>query len=140
MVRVTNPPILNLSQIIIDADLAMGAHNITLGAAQTVDGRDVSAINTLVSGTYVGNGNVNRAVAHGLGVIPKHVIIVGVDGFVAQLSEDYNGARLLYTNAAADGFYAVTALDADNFYVGNAGSFPNSVNNAGAGYGWMAWV
>ena len=32
-----------LSSVTIDADLVMGAHNITLDATQTVDGRDVSA-------------------------------------------------------------------------------------------------
>lgn len=33
-----------LSGLVIDADLTMGAHNITLGAAQTVDGKDVSIL------------------------------------------------------------------------------------------------
>ena len=40
--RITRPRATKLSQITIDADLEMGAHNITLGALQTVDGRDVS--------------------------------------------------------------------------------------------------
>lgn len=38
------PGITKLSELTIDADLAMGAHNITLGAGQTVDGKDVSAL------------------------------------------------------------------------------------------------
>lgn len=33
-----------LSGLIIDADLAMGAHNITLSDTQTVDGQDVSGL------------------------------------------------------------------------------------------------
>lgn len=33
-----------LSALTVDTDLAMGAHNITLDAAQTVDGEDVSEI------------------------------------------------------------------------------------------------
>ena len=49
MVTVTNPPNVNLSQVIIDADLAMGAHNITLGAAQTVDGKDVSTLMNIIA-------------------------------------------------------------------------------------------
>ena len=49
MVTVTNPPNVNLSQLIIDADLAMGAHNITLGAGQLVDGRDVSTLISVLS-------------------------------------------------------------------------------------------
>lgn len=36
-----------LSGLAIDADLAMGAHNITLDAAQTVDGKDVSSVGLL---------------------------------------------------------------------------------------------
>ena len=36
--------ITKLSELNIDADLAMGAHNITLGAAQTVDGKDVGGL------------------------------------------------------------------------------------------------
>lgn len=33
-----------LSELTIDADLAMGAHDITIGAGQTVDGKDVSGL------------------------------------------------------------------------------------------------
>lgn len=33
-----------LSQLLIDADLAMGAFNVTLSAGQTVDGKDVSTL------------------------------------------------------------------------------------------------
>ena len=32
-----------MSKLIVDADLAMGLYNITLGAGQTVDGKDISA-------------------------------------------------------------------------------------------------
>ena len=43
MVSVTNPPNVNLSQLVIDANLAMALYNITLGAGQTVDTLDLSA-------------------------------------------------------------------------------------------------
>ena len=42
--RITRPRATSLSQIKINADLDMGAHNIILGAGQTVDGRDVSGM------------------------------------------------------------------------------------------------
>ena len=42
--RITRPRATSLSQIRINTDLDMGAHNILLGAGQTVDGRDVSGI------------------------------------------------------------------------------------------------
>lgn len=33
-----------VSELNVDADLVIGAHNITIGAGQTVDGRDISAL------------------------------------------------------------------------------------------------
>lgn len=42
--KITRPRATKLSQLTVDCDLAMGAHNITLGVGQTVDGRDVSGI------------------------------------------------------------------------------------------------
>ena len=50
---VQNPPNVNLSQLLIDADLVMGAHNVTLGAGQTVDGKDVSTLDI---------GNMTKAI------------------------------------------------------------------------------
>ena len=47
-----------LSKLLIDANLVMGAHDITLGAAQTVDTKDVSALISLtkacISGYHIG--------------------------------------------------------------------------------------
>lgn len=44
MVTISKRGISLLSQLEIDSNLAMGAHNITLGAGQTVDGVDVGTI------------------------------------------------------------------------------------------------
>lgn len=44
MVGVTPPVASFISELVVDADLVMGAHNITLGAGQTVDGEDVSGL------------------------------------------------------------------------------------------------
>lgn len=58
--------ITKLSELTIDADLAMGAHNITLDVAQTVDGVDVSSHESRhVSG---GADDIDSALA--LGAIP----------------------------------------------------------------------
>lgn len=42
--KIRRPRATKLSQLTIDTNLAMGAFNITLGAGQTVDGKDISAI------------------------------------------------------------------------------------------------
>lgn len=46
MVKVTNPPNVNLSQVVIDAGLNLsgGDYDITMKAARTVDGKDISAL------------------------------------------------------------------------------------------------
>ena len=41
------PGIVALNQLDINCDLVMGAHDITLGAARTVDGKDVSGLSKL---------------------------------------------------------------------------------------------
>ena len=48
--KISRPRATKLSQLTIDADLVMGAHNITLGAGQTVDSIDVS--DTLTKAVY----------------------------------------------------------------------------------------
>lgn len=48
---ISNPGSTNLSGLTIDQDLNMGAHNITLGAGQTVDGEDVN-VDLLDKTTY----------------------------------------------------------------------------------------
>lgn len=58
--KISRPRATQLSQIDIDVDLAMGAHNITLGAGQLVDGVDVSTIESYVhDGTLVLDGGVS---------------------------------------------------------------------------------
>ena len=57
---ISRPRATQLSQIDIDVNLAMGAHDITLGAGRLVDGVDVSAIESYVhDGTLVRDGGVN---------------------------------------------------------------------------------
>lgn len=89
----------------------------------------------IVSNTYAGNDSANRAIAHGLPHIPKFVVLFNTAaGRIANIIGTYMRSEES-TNSAA---YAVTAIDATNFYVGNAGSYSLSMNNTGANYIWIA--
>jgi hypothetical protein len=91
------------------------------------------------TGTYTGTDAANRAIAHGLGIKPKLVLISArtlIDGCSLKIIED---GRIEYLNAATDISYAVTAFSTNNFYVGNAASWPQSGNGAGVTYNWVAF-
>ncbi len=90
------------------------------------------------SGNYTGDGTVNKAIAHGLGVAPKIV-------FIAQNVANYWHYRIMtgwnYVQAVysgGDSILAVTAMDATNFYVGNATQYEKSANYNGSTYYWVA--
>ena len=87
---------------------------------------DVPVAPTVVnSGSYTGNSAANRAIAHGLTSTAKVVFIVrgGAVGLFRVVVDH------LYYEVQANGFvYAVTAMDATNFYVGNATSYAESAN------------
>jgi hypothetical protein len=92
------------------------------------------------SGSYTGNGTVNRAIPHGLGVTPKIVFLV----ISATLSYLFNifGAQgyIQCLMGGADAFVlkAVTTPDATNFYVGNAADYITSANSQSVSYLWVA--
>ena len=94
------------------------------------------------SGNYTGNDSVNRAIPHGLPGTPKAVIVVYASG--AGAYGDYVGiikAGVAVTNWLAGGAnsrLAVTAMDATNFYVGNATSYTNSLNDNSVVFHWVA--
>lgn len=62
-----------LSAVSIDVDLVMGAHNITLGAGQTVDGEDVSAIKDNVIIAELTNAIVEAATPTGNADSPENI-------------------------------------------------------------------
>ena len=133
--RITRPRATKLSQITIDTDLAMGAHNITLGAAQTVDGKDVSTLGSAVAntGNYTGNATNDRAIEHGLGVIPKFVLFreqLGTNDIVAILDK----ISPLVGGTEHTVLYPTTTY----FYVGSAGAFTPTANADGQEYFWVA--
>ncbi|KKM98164.1 hypothetical protein LCGC14_1160750 [marine sediment metagenome] len=92
----------------------------------------------IASGTYPGNVTVNRAIAHGLGVIPKIVMVHRSDlgtGFNRIVDQS---AFISYVSHLAVIKHAVTAMTDTNFYVGNATNYLQSANNTGQSYDWVA--
>jgi hypothetical protein len=87
-------------------------------------------------GTYAGNDGVNRAIPHGLGVIPD-LIFTCVDNLTVMNMQQGGvmGTMLVSSGGRLD----VTTPDATNFYVGNGASLTNSNNAAGVNYRWMAF-
>lgn len=71
-VGVSTPP--RLQDIVIDCTLAMGAHGITLGAGQTVDGIDVS--DSMVKAAYDPN---SKGVALAIKLDAQTIVATGTD-------------------------------------------------------------
>ena len=92
------------------------------------------------SGSYTGDGTVNRAIAHGLGVTPKVVLIVcAFDVTQYRIISPLADIFYIYSTPAS-GLSAVTAPNATYFYVGNVGDYKKSANvfNANNIYYWVA--
>lgn len=55
--QVTNPPNVNLSQIVVDAglDLSGGDYDIAMKAGRTIDGKDVSTLGDMLKSVYDNN-------------------------------------------------------------------------------------
>lgn len=92
------------------------------------------------TGTYSGNSAANRAIPHGLGVVPSLVIILGtnVDYLIAFI--DSTG-QIIFTLAAGQGTRSVTAPTATNIYVGDAADYVSSGNSSTTSrtYRWIAF-
>ena len=88
------------------------------------------------SGSYTGDDTANRAIAHGLGRIPSVVIIKQAGAWAALIVKGVANIGVFWTTP--QNAQAVTSMDATNFYVGNAGSFPNSGNATATSYFWNA--
>ncbi len=93
---------------------------------------------SLRTGNYTGNGAANRSVAHGAGTTPTIVFIVSADS-AGEYKILSNYAAIWFQMVdTTSGNYAVTAMDATNFYVGNASSYAKSANVNGHEYYWVA--
>lgn len=113
-------------------------HN-SLTNKETTAAHGVTKIAGITIGNYVGNGAQNRAIAHGLSAVPKWIRIIKIDG-----SWNYDApvsGKLYYMNDNNAGVVNVTAWDATNFYVGDAGDTDNGGNKTGGHtYNWVAFT
>lgn len=90
------------------------------------------------SGSYAGDSSVNRAIPHGLGVVPKYVVIGhGLNGIHVKILPS---GKMCYTSAATTAVYDLTAADSTNIYVGNATSYGNSMNGNTVVYYWVVFA
>jgi len=88
-------------------------------------------------GNYTGNDGVNRAIPHGLDVVPDIVLIAREDG--SYFHRQHNGRNyIIWMNNAGEGEHAVTAMSAVNFYVGNAAQYNESANANLQDFRWCA--
>ena len=91
------------------------------------------------SGTYTGNDSANRAIPHGLGVTPKLVIILNTTaGTYHYFRIDAAVSYLYYALAGTFSRWSTTNPTITNFYVGNAGNYPQSANSNTVTYAWVA--
>ena len=113
-------------------------HLLTGTGAGSNPAYEASILARVTQGSYSGNGTANRAIAHGLGITPKMVMITNVGAYIPFRIHGSYGA-IFYVLAASQASHTVTAASSTNFYVGNATSYPNSANNSGTGYYWVAF-
>jgi hypothetical protein len=90
------------------------------------------------SGSYTGNNTANRAIAHGLGVIPKLVVSASYGYEYSFIIQGLALTISLYPVRTINLYLGVSAMDATNFYVGNATDYGESVNASGGTYYWVA--
>ena len=94
-------------------------------------------VTQISSGSYTGNNAVNRAIPHGLGVIPKAILIARSDGFY-QFRIMNQQAAIWCWNASVNIYKTVKAMDAINFYVGQLVDSEHSANESPSTYRWIA--
>jgi len=98
----------------------------------------VVSVAGITIGNYVGDDTENRAIAHGLGAVPKWVKIVKVDGSWAF--DLPKSDKLHYYNDGSAGTDTVTAWDAVDFHVGNNPASDAGANSVGHSYYWIAFT
>jgi len=112
------------------SDLEWTADKLLKGAGVGSDPIEIDVPLTITSGTYSGDGTDNRAIAHGLGVTPKYVLIMSLNNyFVGCIVQGYN------VNVYANTNQLCTSWDATNFYVVDT---TVQFNDAATNYNWVA--
>lgn len=89
-------------------------------------------------GSYTGDDNVNRAIAHGLGKIPTTVFTFPMNSIYAGIILKNSLSSGYITNLADGTAGPITYMDATNFYVGtnDAGHYGNRASDL---YKWVAY-
>lgn len=132
-----------LSSITIDADLAMGAHDITLGAGQTVDSKDVS--DTFIE--KVDNpviSSLGYYVLDGAGTVTILSAPIKADGYVnvhawmycsgtSQDLQTFDGATARGTTGAVNPA-TFTGYHVEHIQVTKSNTFYIKLVGVGAGY------
>ena len=90
-----------------------------------------------MSGTYTGNDAAARAIAHGAGIKPLFVIILGPLYLGFYSSHDQNHLKTS-DFAGNETITTMTAMTASNFYVGHASSYPKTMNSNTVVYYWFS--
>jgi hypothetical protein len=111
------------------------------GEATGMKWQNLSGGSVVASGSYTGDGTSNRAIPHGLGVVPKAVFICCTydNGAIGQ--GRYSGILFLISSTGYQLSYygdtvTVTAMNITNFYVkDNTGG---ELNNSGKTYCWIS--
>lgn len=97
---------------------------------------DTSKLAVIASGNYTGNDTPNRAIVHGLGVVPKYVMFSSSAYILLYMIKP---ANIHYLHDTSKGARTVTIWDVTNFYVGETGYYAASANNTGTEYYWVAF-
>jgi hypothetical protein len=92
-----------------------------IGDAKDIDlnGQNIlnAGIPILIRGTYTGNGTANRTVAHGLGRIPKLILVFNLTT-ASIIMQDATGGIVEGNSGGSSQIYSVTPADLTNFYIG----------------------
>lgn len=86
------------------------------------------------TGQYTGDGSADRTIAHGLGQVPKYIIIIATHASAASVLYTVLNTVMTAENAAK---FTVTGWDATNFHVGKAATFAG--NEVGYTYDLIAF-
>ena len=99
---------------------------------------DTSKLCVISTGTYTGDDSVNRAIAHGLGVVPKFVKIAA-SGALSPIIQIIEMGVIHFMDAVNYNNLSVTNPTTTNFYIGNATDYAHTANTNGATYSWVAF-
>lgn len=127
-----------------DDDILLAIINVPANAtsivtANVTDKRILSGILDSIayinSGSYTGDNSDNRAIAHGLGAVPKFVIIDRTGEYRSIIQSNY----INFTDELDTQHYTVTQWTSTNFYVGDNMDYQKSSNNSSSVYYWIAF-